>query len=55
MAKDADAAMRAICDAVGKRENTDATTVRVEFLGGLAAVAVQKRMAKKRMGTTSGK
>ena len=35
MAKHADAAMRAIC--VGKRENTDAVTVLVEFLGRLAA------------------
>ena len=57
MAKDADAAMRAICDAVGKKENTDATTVRVEFLGRLAAVttraatrAVQKRMTKNARG-----
>ena len=60
MAKDANAAMRAICDAVGKKENTDATTVRVEFLGRLAAVttraatrAVQKRTTKKPAGTTS--
>ena len=60
MAKDANAAMRAICDAVGKKENTDATTVRVEFLGRLAAVttraatrAVQKRTTKKRTGTAS--
>ena len=58
MAKEADAAMRAICDAVGKEENTDAMTVRAEFLGRLAAVttraatrAVQKRMTKKRTGT----
>ena len=57
MAKDADAAMRATCDAVGKKENTDATSVRVEFLGRLAAVttraairAVQKRMTKKTHG-----
>ena len=60
MAKDANAAMRAICDAVVKKENTDATTVRVEFLGRLAAVttraatrAVQKRTTKKRTGTAS--
>ena len=60
MAKEADAAMRAICEAVVKRENTDATTVRVEFLGRLAAVttraatrAVQKRTTTKRMVTTS--
>ena len=33
MAKDANAAMRAICDAVGKKENTDATTVRGGVLG----------------------
>ena len=60
MAKEADAAMRAICEAVGKRENTDAVTVRVEFLGRLAAVttraatrAAQKRLAKIRVTTTS--
>ena len=59
MAKGADAAMRAICEAVGKRENTDAVMVRVEFMGRLAAVntraatrAVQKRLAKKRNVTT---
>ena len=51
MAKDANAAMRAI---------KKATTVRVEFLGRLAAVttraatrAVQKRTTKKRTGTAS--
>ena len=60
MAKGADAAMSAVCEAVGKRENTDAVTVRVEFMGRLAAVitraatrAVQKRLAKKRNVTTS--
>ena len=60
MAKDANAAMRAICDAVGKKENTDATTVRVEFMGRLAAVttraatrAVQKRTTKERTETAS--
>ena len=44
----------------GKREKTDAVTVRVEFMGRLAAVttraatrAVQKRLAKKRNVTTS--
>ena len=41
MAKDADAAMRAICEAVEKRENTDAMTVRMEFLGLLAAVTTR--------------
>ena len=58
MAKGADAAMRAICAAVEEKENTDAMTVRVEFLGRLAAVttraatrAVQKRTTKKRTGT----
>ena len=60
MAKDAHAAMRAICEAVGKKENTDATTVRVEFLSRLAVVttraatrAVQKRTTKKRTETAS--
>ena len=60
MVKDAHAAMRAICDAVGKKENTDATTVRVEFLSRLAAVttraatrAVQERTTKKRTETAS--
>ena len=60
MTKGADVAMRAICEAVGKSENTDAVTVRVEFMGRLAAVitraatrAVQKRVAKKRNVTTS--
>ena len=44
MAKGVDAAMRAICEAVGKRESMDAATVRVELVGRLAAVtrAVQK-------------
>ena len=52
MAKGADAAM--------KRESMDAATLRVEFMGRLAAVitrtatrAVQKRQAKQRNGTTS--
>ena len=60
MAKDAHAAMRAICEALGTKENTDATTVRVEFLSHLAAVttraatrAVQKRTTKKRTETAS--
>ena len=38
MAKGADAATRALCEAVGKRESLDAATVRVEFMGRLAAV-----------------
>ena len=52
--------MRAICEAVGKRKSMDAATVRVEFMGRLAAVitrtatrAVQKRLATQRNGTTS--
>ena len=60
MAKGADAAMRAICEAVGKRESLDAATVRVECMGRLAGVisrtatrSVQKRLAKQRNGTTS--
>ena len=60
MAKGTDAAMRAICGAVGKRESMDAATVRVEFVGRLAAVitrtatrAVQKRLAKQRHVITS--
>ena len=58
MAKDADAAMRAIYAAVGEKENTDAMAVCAEFLGRLAAVttraatrAVQKRTTKKCTGT----
>ena len=58
MAKKADAAIWMICDAVGKKEITDAMTVRVEFLGRVVAVttraatrAVQKRSTKKRTGT----
>ena len=60
MAKGADAAMRAICGAVGKRESMDAATVRVEFVVRLRAVitrtatrGVQKRLAKQRHGITS--
>ena len=60
MAKSAGAAIRAICEAVFKRESLDAATVRVEFMGRLAAVisrtatrSVQKRLAKQRNGTTS--
>ena len=60
MAKGADAAMRAICGAVEKREGMDAATVPVEFVGRLAAVitrtatrAVQKRLAKQRHGIMS--
>ena len=56
MAKGADAAMRLICEAVGKRENTDAVTLRVEFMGRLAAAitraatrAVQNRLRRSAM------
>ena len=46
MAKGADAAMRAVCEAAGKRESMDAATVRVEFMGRLAAVILTPRRGR---------
>ena len=54
MAKGADAAMNANSEAVGKRENRDAVTVRLELMGQWAAVirrtstGVQNRQMRKR-------